>query len=84
MEKDFLENVYRHFRYRFFKLSVLPALLGLWLFFTPNILNYLDSSVILSDKICGVLLILLSALSFYNPVILQLGIFIGLWVSFFS
>lgn len=84
MEKDFLENVYRHFRYRFFKLSILPALLGLWLFFTPNILNYLDSSVILSDKICGVLLILLSALSFYNPVILQLGIFIGLWVSFFS
>ena len=29
MEKDLLENVYRHYRYRFFKLSILPALLGL-------------------------------------------------------
>ncbi|AAF39304.1 hypothetical protein C6H88_02300 [Chlamydia muridarum str. Nigg] len=84
MDKDLLENVYRHFRYRFFKLSILPALLGLWLFFTPDILNYLDATVILSDRVCGILLILLSALSFYNPIILRLGVFIGLWVSVFS
>lgn len=84
MEKDLLENVYRHYRYRFFKLSILPALLGLWLFFTPDILNYLDPATVLSDRVCGLLLILLSALSFYNHLILRLGIFIGLWISAFS
>ncbi|MBQ8498386.1 hypothetical protein [Chlamydia sp.] len=84
MEKDLLENVYRHFRYRFFKFSILPALIGLWLFFTPSILNYLDPSIVLSDKICGILLVILSALSFYSPIVLRLSIFIGLWISFFS
>ncbi|AZU11119.1 hypothetical protein D3X08_02980 [Chlamydia psittaci] len=83
MDKETLENIYKHFRYRFFKLSILPAFLGLLLICTPNTLNYQAPSVILSDRICGSLLILLACISFYKRSVLWFGVFVGIWVSLF-
>ncbi|WP_348662638.1 hypothetical protein [Chlamydia vaughanii] len=84
MDKETIDNVYKHFRYRFFKLSILPAFLGLLLIFTPNTLNYQDQSIIISDRICGALLITLAAFSFLKRSVLWFGVFIGIWVTLFS
>ncbi|BAE81185.1 conserved hypothetical protein [Chlamydia felis Fe/C-56] len=84
MDKEALENIYKHFRYRFFKLSILPAFLGLLLIFTPNTLNYQEPSIILSDRICGSLLIILALASFYKRSVLWFGVFVGIWVTLFS
>ncbi|WP_174222229.1 SPW repeat domain-containing protein [Chlamydia poikilotherma] len=83
MDKETLENIYKHFRYRFFKLSILPAFLGLLLISTPNTLNYQAPSVILSDRVCGSLLIILALISFYRRSVLWFGVFIGIWVTLF-
>lgn len=84
MDKETIDNIYKHFRYRFFKLSVLPAFLGLILICTPSTLNYQDAAATLSDKLCGCLLILLATLSFLQRSILWLGVFVGMWVTLFA
>lgn len=83
MDKENIENIYKHFHYRFFKFSILPAFLGLLLICTPHILNYHDTSIILSNRICGLLLILLASLSFIHRSVLWLGVFIGIWEILF-
>ncbi|EPP35306.1 putative membrane protein [Chlamydia ibidis] len=84
MDKETVENIYKHFRYRFFKLSILPAFLGLLLIFTPITLDYQDTQVILSERICGSLLIFLAILSFRVRAVLWVGVFIGIWVTWFA
>ncbi|AHK63238.1 hypothetical protein BOKEGFJH_00356 [Chlamydia avium] len=83
MDKESIENIYKHFRYRFFKFSILPAFLGLLLICTPSILDYHDTAIILSNRICGLLLILLASLSFIHRSVLWLGVFIGMWETMF-
>lgn len=83
MDQENIDNIYKHFRYRCFKFSILPAFLGLLLICNPNILNYQDTAIILSNRICGLLLILLASLSFIQRSILWFGILIGVWETMF-
>ncbi|WP_201456948.1 hypothetical protein [Chlamydia sp. 17-3921] len=84
MDKEALENIYKHFRYRFLKLNILPAFLGFLLICTPTILHYSQADVSISDHICGVLLISLTIFSLKRRSILWLGAFLGLWVTLFA
>ncbi|ANH78983.1 SPW repeat domain-containing protein [Candidatus Chlamydia sanziniae] len=84
MDKETLENIYKHFRYRFLKLNILPAFLGLLLICTPRTLNYQEPEVIFSDRLCGILLICLALLSLKQRACLWLGVILGMWVMLFA
>ncbi|WP_100934880.1 SPW repeat domain-containing protein [Candidatus Chlamydia corallus] len=84
MDKEKLENIYRHFRYRFLKLSILPAFLGVLLLCSPNTLNYAQVDAIFSDRLCGFLLIFLAIASLIKRSLLWLGAPLGIWVTLFA
>ncbi|AAP98168.1 hypothetical protein CpB0235 [Chlamydia pneumoniae TW-183] len=84
MDKETLENIYRHFRYRFLKLNILPAFLGLLLLCSPNTLNYTQVDVIFSDRLCSCLLIFLAIASLTKRSLLWLGAPLGIWVTLFA
>lgn len=84
MDKEAIDNIYKHFRYRFLKLNIFPAFLGLLLICTPTLLNYTQRDLIVSDSVCGVVLILLSLVFLKRRDFLWLGAFIGLWVILFA
>ncbi|SPN73379.1 hypothetical protein C10C_0199 [Chlamydia serpentis] len=84
MDKETLENIYRHFRYRFLKLNILPAFLGLFLLCSPNTLSYTQVDIIFSDRLCGFLLIFLAIASLKKRSLLWFGAPLGIWVTLFA
>ncbi len=77
MDKENIDNIYKHFRYSYFKFSIIPIFLGILLIYSPNTLSYPATFSASIERMFGILLILIALTSFYIRPILRLGIAIG-------